>query len=79
MVSEEDKRSAPKYPRSTERSVRSTTPHTSAYSAYPRRGPYLGEFTFQQASPNNMFLPQPRASAACSSAPRERFAERFVP
>ncbi|KAE8744715.1 hypothetical protein FOCC_FOCC008623, partial [Frankliniella occidentalis] len=86
MVSEEDKRSAPKYPRSTERSVRSTTPqysqpfsHTTAYSAYPRRGPYLGEFSFQQASPNNMFLPRPRASAASSSAPRERFAERVAP
>ncbi|KAK3922979.1 Chitin deacetylase 8 [Frankliniella fusca] len=84
MVSEEDKHSAPKYPRSTERSVRSTTPlyslgHTTAYSTYPRRGPYLGEFTFEQASPNNLFLPRPRASAASSSAPRERFAERFVP
>lgn len=82
MVSVEDKRSPPKYPRSTERSVRSTTPmssvpHTTAYSMYPREGPRPGEFAFEQSNPDNLFF-TPRPKTAASIA-RERVAGQATP
>lgn len=88
MVSEEDKRTPPKYPRSTERAIRSTTPlyystpHTTAYSTYPRQGPHIGEFAFEQPSSRNslMYTPPPKAVPSFAhSVAKQRVVQHTTP